>query len=176
MELIIKCPPSFSHSINEHAKAYKKKKKKKKGKYLTTMTVAIFSGMKRIYGGQVWLSLWIIFSIFGVVYASSWDLFMDWGLLNVKSKNYLLRDTLMYKRKWIYYLAMPLNVVLRCAWVLTLAENTTSPVLRDYFLALLEIYRRFQWNFFRLENEHVNNVGKYRATKSIPLPFTTHRF
>ena len=24
---------------------------------------------------------------------------------------------------------------------------------------------------FRLENEHLNNVGKYRAFKSVPLPF-----
>lgn len=25
---------------------------------------------------------------------------------------------------------------------------------------------------FRLENEHLNNVGKYRAFKTVPLPFT----
>jgi len=31
--------------------------------------------------------------------------------------------------------------------------------------------RRFQWSFIRLENEHVNNCGKFRATKDIPLPF-----
>ncbi|KAH8506745.1 hypothetical protein H0E87_013515 [Populus deltoides] len=27
------------------------------------------------------------------------------------------------------------------------------------------------WNFFRLENEHSHNVVKYRAFKSVPLPF-----
>ncbi|KAF9677095.1 hypothetical protein SADUNF_Sadunf08G0072200 [Salix dunnii] len=27
-------------------------------------------------------------------------------------------------------------------------------------------------NSTRLENEHLNNVGKYRAFKSVPLPFT----
>jgi hypothetical protein len=26
----------------------------------------------------------------------------------------------------------------------------------------------------RLENEHLNNVGKYRAFKSVPLPFNYH--
>lgn len=26
----------------------------------------------------------------------------------------------------------------------------------------------------RLENEHLNNVGKYRAFKSVPLPFVYH--
>ncbi|KAF9614583.1 hypothetical protein IFM89_019366, partial [Coptis chinensis] len=38
-------------------------------------------------------------------------------------------------------------------------------------VASLEIIRRGIWNFFRLENEHLNNVGKYRAFKSVPLPF-----
>ncbi|KAK8627750.1 hypothetical protein V6N13_135352 [Hibiscus sabdariffa] len=38
-------------------------------------------------------------------------------------------------------------------------------------VASLEIIRRGVWNFFRLENEHLNNVGKYRAFKSLPLPF-----
>lgn len=27
-------------------------------------------------------------------------------------------------------------------------------------------------HFTRLENEHLNNVGKYRAFKSVPLPFS----
>jgi hypothetical protein len=30
----------------------------------------------------------------------------------------------------------------------------------------------FEWN--RMENEHLNNVGKYRAFKSVPLPFNYH--
>ncbi|KAH9709654.1 phosphate transporter PHO1 [Citrus sinensis] len=38
-------------------------------------------------------------------------------------------------------------------------------------VASLEIIRRSIWNFFRLENEHLSNVGKYRAFKSVPLPF-----
>ncbi|KAL6547085.1 hypothetical protein OROMI_022806 [Orobanche minor] len=38
-------------------------------------------------------------------------------------------------------------------------------------VASLEIIRRGVWNFFRLENEHLNNVGKYRAFKTVPLPF-----
>ncbi len=34
-----------------------------------------------------------------------------------------------------------------------------------------EILRRGQWNLLRLENEHLNNVGQYRAVQDIPLPF-----
>ncbi|GJV03206.1 phosphate transporter PHO1, partial [Tanacetum coccineum] len=34
-----------------------------------------------------------------------------------------------------------------------------------------EVIRREHWNYYRLENEHLNNVGKYRAVKTTPLPF-----
>lgn len=68
-----------------------------------------------------------------------------------------------------------------------------------FFSAALEVLRRGLWNFYRwvlelglavdclrelslfrksrrrifrrLENEHLNNVGKFRAVKTVPLPF-----
>lgn len=27
------------------------------------------------------------------------------------------------------------------------------------------------WNIYRVENEHLNNCGEYRAVQDIPLPF-----
>ena len=30
-------------------------------------------------------------------------------------------------------------------------------------------YRRFIWNFFRLENEHLNNIGEFRAVRDISI-------
>lgn len=30
-------------------------------------------------------------------------------------------------------------------------------------------FRRFVWNFFRLENEHLNNCGKFRAVRDISV-------
>lgn len=33
------------------------------------------------------------------------------------------------------------------------------------------MHLRSYLNAIRLENEHLNNVGKYQAFKSIPLPF-----
>ncbi|KAI8975244.1 hypothetical protein BDF20DRAFT_822750 [Mycotypha africana] len=45
----------------------------------------------------------------------------------------------------------------------------------QYFLLRDELvfhrWVRIQWNFFRLENEHINNCAQYRAIKEIPLPF-----
>uniref|UniRef100_A0A1I8IUQ0 EXS domain-containing protein n=1 Tax=Macrostomum lignano TaxID=282301 RepID=A0A1I8IUQ0_9PLAT len=36
-------------------------------------------------------------------------------------------------------------------------------------LALLEVFRRFIWNYFRLENEHLNNCGQFRAVRDINI-------
>ena len=33
----------------------------------------------------------------------------------------------------------------------------------------LWFFRRFVWNFFRLENEHINNCGKFRAVRDISV-------
>lgn len=35
------------------------------------------------------------------------------------------------------------------------------------FVYILSVCRRFVWNFFRLENEHLNNCGKFRAVRDI---------
>jgi len=32
--------------------------------------------------------------------------------------------------------------------------------------------RRWQWNFYRLENEHLGNMDQYRVTREVPLPYT----
>ena len=31
------------------------------------------------------------------------------------------------------------------------------------------LYRRFIWNFFRVENEHLNNCGQFRAVRDISV-------
>lgn len=36
-------------------------------------------------------------------------------------------------------------------------------------LSPLEVFRRFIWNFFRLENEHLNNCGNFRAVRDISV-------
>ncbi|KAM7267352.1 hypothetical protein ACFE04_009518 [Oxalis oulophora] len=104
-----------------------------------------------------------------------WDTVIDWGLLRRDSKNRWLRDKLLVPHKSVYFVAMVLNVILRLAWLQTVVGVTELPFLHGKALvaiiASMEIIRRGIWNFFRLENEHLNNVGNYRAFKSVPLPF-----
>lgn len=56
---------------------------------------------------------------------------------------------------WIqtYYVAAPINIMLRFTWVLNIVQLRVNGQMLAIALALLEAYRRIQWNFFRLENE-----------------------
>ncbi|KAL0693174.1 hypothetical protein Bca4012_060354 [Brassica carinata] len=122
----------------------------------------------------VWRMLAGIFSAIAAIFSTYWDLVLDWGLLNRTSKNRWLRDKLLIPQKKVYFIAMILNVLLRFAWVQTVLDFNFSFMHKQTMVAVvasLEIIRRGIWNFFRLENEHLNNVGKYRAFKTVPLPF-----
>ncbi|RDY06388.1 Phosphate transporter PHO1-like 1 [Mucuna pruriens] len=144
------------------------------GKYVSAMLAA---GAKVAYekdGSVGWLCLLVIMSSAATMYQLYWDFVKDWGLLQMNSKNPWLRNELMLHRKAIYYLAMGLNLILRLAWLQTVLHSSFENV--DYrvtclFLASLEVIRRGLWNFFRLENEHLNNAGKFRAVQIVPLPF-----
>ncbi|GAY36707.1 hypothetical protein CUMW_023970 [Citrus unshiu] len=73
------------------------------------------------------------------------------------------------------YWDIVLNIVLRVAWMQLVIEfnlHSLQKMAITTIISCLEVFRRGIWNFFRLENEHLNNVGKYRAFKSVPLPFS----
>ncbi|KAG2702632.1 hypothetical protein I3760_06G099500 [Carya illinoinensis] len=144
------------------------------GKYVSAMLAA---GAKVAYEKERsvgWLCLLVVVSSAATVYQLYWDFVKDWGLLKMNSKNPWLRNELILRQKIIYYFSMGLNLILRLAWLQTVLHSNFVHV--DYrvttlFLAALEVTRRGLWNFFRLENEHLNNAGKFRAVKTIPLPF-----
>lgn len=43
------------------------------------------------------------------------------------------------------------------------------PTFKIKVTFLLSGFRRFIWNFFRLENEHLNNCGQFRAVRDISV-------
>ncbi|KAI5583640.1 hypothetical protein POPTR_006G035100v4 [Populus trichocarpa] len=67
-----------------------------------------------------------IFSVTAAIYGTYWDLVMDWGLLQFKSKNWLLRDKLLIPYRSVYFGAMVLNVLLRFAWLQTVLNFQVS--------------------------------------------------
>lgn len=56
------------------------------------------------------------------------------------------------------------------SWHMEFLQVTTNQNYRDGFSSI-QLLNWFHFLVIRLENEHLNNVGKYRAFKSVPLPF-----
>ncbi|KXN92143.1 Protein SYG1, partial [Leucoagaricus sp. SymC.cos] len=116
---------------------------------------------------------WLIFTFLYSVYAACWDLLMDWSLLKPRTKHFLLRDDLGYSSHvYSYYFAIITNCLIRFAWVFYIPEEGPSMLIRTFIVGLLEMLRRVQWNFYRLENEHLGNMDQYRVTREVPLPYT----
>eukprot|EP00732_Lithocolla_globosa_P002339 Lithocolla_globosa_v1_NODE_1513_length_2520_cov_11.413793.p1 type:complete len:554 gc:universal NODE_1513_length_2520_cov_11.413793:1903-242(-) len=145
------------------------------GKYTSSLLVTFLSALSKYYSSDTAHIIWIISAVFSTIYSYSWDIKMDWGLLQPKTKTFLLRDELAYQRSSIYYFAMFSNLLLRISWVWVISIGEWDKALHQhsfaFSLGVLELYRRFQWNFFRMENEHLNNCGQFRAVKEIVLPF-----
>lgn len=113
--------------------------------------------------------VWIIIATISASYACAWDFVVDWSLLRPGSKG--LRPDLGYSYPIVYYCAMVINFLLRFIFVWYLPYPSQHTRSRSFFFALAEMLRRFQWNFFRVETEHLGNADAYRVTREIPLPY-----
>ncbi|XP_054240463.1 xenotropic and polytropic retrovirus receptor 1 isoform X2 [Indicator indicator] len=124
---------------------------------------------------QVFFYLWIIFYFISSCYTLIWDLKMDWGLFDKNAgENTFLREGIVYPQKAYYYCAIVEDVILRFAWTIQISLTSIQifPYADDIIstvFAPLEVFRRFVWNFFRLENEHLNNCGEFRAVRDISV-------
>ncbi|XP_051140634.1 phosphate transporter PHO1 homolog 9-like [Andrographis paniculata] len=144
-------------------------------KYFSTIVALVMRTLYDLKRITFWRIMAASTSGITTIYSTYWDIVIDWGLLQKKSKNPWLRDKLLISNKAVYYIAIVANILLRLVWMqLVLNLKETAFLHKNAMVAVvacLEILRRGIWNFFRLENEHYNNVGKYRAFKSVPLPF-----
>ena len=64
------------------------------------------------------------------------------------------------------------DFLLRFAWIakhFIKTQKALPDAINSSIFAFLEIFRRFVWNFFRLENEHLNNCGEFRAVRDISV-------
>ena len=86
-------------------------------------------------------------------------------------ENKFLREEIVYSSKSYYYFAIIEDFVLRFGWAVSLSLTEMGfsmwGDLITSVLSPLEVFRRFIWNFFRLENEHLNNCGMSMKHKLI---------
>ncbi|XP_034738482.1 xenotropic and polytropic retrovirus receptor 1a [Etheostoma cragini] len=151
------------------------------GKYSTTFFVVTFAALYATHREQghmdadMFFYLLIVFSIISSLYTLIWDLRMDWGLFDRGAgENTFLREEIVYPHKAYYYCAIIEDVILRFAWTIQISLSTMTRIhsvgdIVATVLAPLEVFRRFVWNFFRLENEHLNNCGEFRAVRDISV-------
>ncbi|KAL4002989.1 EXS family protein [Acanthocheilonema viteae] len=150
------------------------------GKYSTTYLVVFFKSLNHWAektdptATSIFFYLWIASYIFSFAYTFIWDIFMDWGLIDplAPKDSPFLREEMIYGSKWYYYGAIAEDFVLRLSWVLNISLGeawTMESDLLTCITAPLEVFRRFVWNYFRLENEHINNCGQFRAVRDISV-------
>lgn len=146
-------------------------------KYAITTTYYCMLSVYRINKSETNRIVFIIFAIINSLYTSTWDITMDWSLLQSGSKNYLLRDHLIFKRPIYYYTAMVVDVILRFQWIFyaCFTNQIEQLAVTSFCIAFAELIRRFLWIFFRIENEHSTNVTLFRASKTIHLPYEVER-
>ncbi|RZF47983.1 hypothetical protein LSTR_LSTR002049 [Laodelphax striatellus] len=120
-----------------------------------------------------YMYLWLAACLINSIYTYSWDIRMDWGLLDRHAgENKFLREEIVYSSTGFYYFAIIEDLVLRFSWAYTFILTEMGLINPEVMLSLtapLEVFRRFMWNFFRLENEHLNNCGKFRAVRDISI-------
>jgi hypothetical protein len=179
---VLLCIPPFLRFVQCFRRFYDSKYQAKlhlvnAGKYSTTILNYFFYINYRYHGSphDHRLALWCLFGCIYSVYTSLWDITMDWSLLQPHARYPYLRDELVYEHYWpFYYWAMVTNVILRFGWTIYLLPGPASSLMRIFIIALLEMLRRWQWNFLRLENEHLGNVDMYRVSREVPLPYHVH--
>lgn len=78
--------------------------------FLTIVAVAIRTAFE-LKKGTTWKVLAFISSIVAIVFNTYWDIFVDWGLMQKRSKNSFLRDKLLVSHKSVYFAAMVISDV-----------------------------------------------------------------
>jgi hypothetical protein len=143
----------------------------------------LFATLHEALDGDTWgpfRIVWVVCAACAAIGSFLWDILMDFGI--GRPHFALLRRNLLFP-KWCYYLAMPLNLVLRCAWLFTVAPSPFVGYVYEkaleFSLAGAEIFRRAHWNLYRLANEQTALMTKLKWVEegeaADPLPGDTYQ-
>ncbi|KAL2062657.1 hypothetical protein VTL71DRAFT_5729 [Oculimacula yallundae] len=141
------------------------------GKYAVSILFTLELAFYRLDGGIRNLILLVIIGTISALYASIWDLLMDFSLLDPDSSllKPALRPVRVFKSKRIYYIIAILDIVLRCTWIFSVFFPNN--VLVNFLVGFGEVTRRGMWMVLRVENEHCSNVGGLKAYRVLDLPY-----
>ncbi|KAG7033593.1 SPX and EXS domain-containing protein 3 [Cucurbita argyrosperma subsp. argyrosperma] len=145
-------------------------------KYSTAVPVIFLSALKYHVFPDRWTNfyrpLWLLSSVLNSSYSFYWDVKRDWDLSTFtrifKFNRPHFFSHLLYGRKWVYIWVLGSNLILRCTWTYKLSAHLRHNYLTVFTITALEIFRRFQWIFFRVENEwnKMNSKTNIQITSS----------
>ncbi|KAL1224876.1 Phosphate transporter PHO1-2 [Cardamine amara subsp. amara] len=145
-------------------------------KYSTAVPVIFLSALKYHVMPESWTSfyrpLWLFSSVINSLYSFYWDVTRDWDLSGFTKIFKFNRPSnisnLLYGRQWVYFWVIGSNLVLRCAWTYKLSAHLRHNYITVFTITAMEMLRRFQWIFFRVENEW-NKITKSHPMGEISL-------
>lgn len=77
-------------------------------KYLSTIVAVLIRTAFELEKRTTWMVLALVSSAVAVTMNTYWDIVVDWGLLQRRSRNRYLRNKLLISQKSIYFAAMVL--------------------------------------------------------------------
>ncbi|XP_034204028.1 SPX and EXS domain-containing protein 1-like isoform X4 [Prunus dulcis] len=145
-------------------------------KYSTAVPVIFLSALKYHVFPDRWTNfyspLWLLSSVVNSLYSFYWDIARDWDLSGFsrifKFSRSSMLSNMFYGRKWVYFWVIGSNLVLRCTWTYKLSSHLRHNYLTVFTITALEILRRFQWIFFRVENEW-NKISRSSLDQLLPM-------
>eukprot|EP00045_Choanoeca_perplexa_P007825 m.72000 g.72000 ORF g.72000 m.72000 type:complete len:483 (+) comp14235_c0_seq1:85-1533(+) len=102
------------------------------------------------------------------LYVYVWDIRMDWALARGASTPRFLRNRLLFRPIYAYYIAMGSNLVARFVWILTIDALWCYAGCSGLF-AFIEVFRRGQWFIYRLEHEQLKVTRYVESLKETQL-------
>eukprot|EP00668_Euglena_longa_P012083 GGOE01014510.1.p1 GENE.GGOE01014510.1~~GGOE01014510.1.p1 ORF type:complete len:473 (+),score=92.57 GGOE01014510.1:94-1419(+) len=148
-------------------------------KYFSAFPVLLFSYLKQSYFtasgpyGVFISQFWIFSLLINSLFSFYWDVYHDWGLGSLTSANWLLRDRLVFPRRWWYYTTLTVDLLLRFTWSLQLSPHwwfaiggSVGRELQMFVLETLEILRRCLWIFFRCEWQYIVQINKEKVDRT----------
>lgn len=152
-------PEKFRHGLNC-------------GKYVFAVLVSLLTSVGKPPRGLTSFQLNVIQTLgyfLATVYAATWDLVVDFGLLGFKSRRCLFP-------RFSYIAVAILDVYLRSTWLLTyqpdcrayVGASTFNKECFAFLISSLELIRRGLWATIRIEHEHQSNAGRFRSVCWVP--------
>ncbi|RZC54298.1 hypothetical protein C5167_013158 [Papaver somniferum] len=128
-------------------------------KYLSTIIMIVFNLVYAIHPSKGWEVTWICFSALNSAYLFYWDIIHDWNMIGRTRNPELWPNKKFQLIKWVLYIWFILfDLGARVAWLYRLSSKANDARFA-LLAAVIELLRRSQWIYFRVEKEDRENAS-----------------